>query len=123
MEAFPNLLGTFSTRYVNNPDRTTNLILASNKINNVVLMPGETFSFNSIVGPRTKEKGYKEAAIYSDGTVVDGTGGGICQIVTTLYNAVIKADLEITVRRNHSFVPSYADPRKRCNCCLWKSRF
>ncbi len=111
MEAFPDLLGTFSTRYVNNKDRTTNLTLASNKINGVVLMPGETFSFNSVVGPRTEAKGYKNAAIYSDGMVTDGIGGGICQIVTTLYNAVIKSDLEITVRRNHSFVPSYAEPR------------
>ena len=92
MEAFPNLLGTYSTNYVNNANRTTNLRLASDKINGVVLMPGDTFSFNSIVGPRTEEKGYKSAAIYSDGMVVDGVGGGICQIVTTLYNAAVKAN-------------------------------
>ncbi len=110
MDAFPNLLGTFATNYVNNKDRTTNLILASNKINGVVLMPGETFSFNSVVGPRTTAKGYKNAAIYSDGTVTDGVGGGICQIVTTLYNAVVRADLNVTVRRNHSFLPSYSEP-------------
>ena len=110
MEAFPNLLGTYSTNYVNNANRTTNLRLASDKINGVVLMPGDTFSFNSIVGPRTEEKGYKSAAIYSDGMVVDGVGGGICQIVTTLYNAAVKANMNITVRRNHTFVPSYSQP-------------
>ena len=110
MEAFPNLLGTYSTNYVNNANRTTNLRLASDKINGVVLMPGDTFSFNSIVGPRTEEKGYKSAAIFSDGMVTDGVGGGICQIVTTLYNAAVKADMNITVRRNHTFVPSYSEP-------------
>ena len=110
MEAFPDLLGTYSTNYVNNADRTTNLILASNKINGVVLMPGDTFSFNSVVGPRTEEKGYKVAAVYSDGTVTQDVGGGICQIVTTLYNAAVKADMNITVRRNHTFVPSYSEP-------------
>lgn len=110
MEAFPDLLGSYSTNYVNNANRTTNLRLASDKINGVVLMPGDTFSFNSVVGPRTEEKGYKAAAIFSDGMVTDGVGGGICQIVTTLYNAAVDADMEITVRRNHTFVPSYSSP-------------
>lgn len=110
MEAFPDLLGLYSTNYVNNANRTTNLRLASDKINGVVLMPGDTFSFNSVVGPRTEEKGYKAAAIFSDGMVTDGVGGGICQIVTTLYNAAVDADMEITVRRNHTFVPSYSSP-------------
>jgi vancomycin resistance protein YoaR len=110
MEAFPDLLGTHTTAYVNNANRTTNLKLASNAINGTVLMPGETFSFNSTVGPRTEARGYKEAAIYTDGTVANGIGGGICQVVTTLYNATIQADLEITERRNHTFVPSYAEP-------------
>jgi vancomycin resistance protein YoaR len=110
MDAFPDLLGKHSTTYVNNANRTTNLRLASNAINGTVLMPGETFSFNSTVGPRTAARGYKEAAIYADGTVTDGIGGGICQVVTTLYNATIQADLEITERRNHTFVPSYANP-------------
>lgn len=110
MDAFPDLLGTFSTRYVNNPNRTVNLRLASNKMSEKVLMPGESFSFNSIVGPRTVQKGYREAAIYSDGTVTNGVGGGICQVVTTLYNAVIKANLKITNRRNHSFCPTYVGP-------------
>jgi len=106
-EAFPDLLGSFSTDYVNNPDRTTNLRLAARKINGTVIMPGEEFSYNKVVGKRTISAGYKEAAIYQDGAVVDGVGGGICQVTTTLYNAAIKANMEITQRRNHMFIPSY----------------
>lgn len=107
-EAFPNLLSTFSTKYAtSNTDRTTNLRLASNKINGTVVMPGETFSYNKVVGKRTIAAGYKEAAIYQDGQVTSGLGGGICQISTTLYNAAVFADMEITSRRNHMFVPSY----------------
>lgn len=107
-EAFPDLLSTFSTRYAaSNRNRTTNLVLASNKINGTVLMPGETFSYNKVVGARTISAGYKEAPIYVQGRVEDGLGGGICQITSTLYNAVIYANLEITQRTNHQFVPSY----------------
>ena len=107
-EAFPDLLSTFSTNYsTRDTDRTTNLRLAANKINGTVLMPGETFSYNQVVGARTIAAGYKEAPIYVSGEVVDGLGGGICQITSTLYNAVIYANLEIVERSNHQFVPSY----------------
>ena len=107
-EAFPNILGSFSTNYAtSNRDRTTNLRLAAKKINGTVLMPGETFSYNKVVGERTIEAGYKEAAIYSNGEVTNGLGGGICQITSTLYNAVLYANLEIVQRQNHTFVPSY----------------
>lgn len=109
-EAFPDLLSEFSTKYsASNKNRTTNLILAANKINGTVLMPGETFSYNKIVGERTIEAGYKEAPIYVEGRVEDGLGGGICQITTTLYNAVLYANLEVIERSNHQFVPSYAN--------------
>lgn len=107
MDPFPDLLATYSTRYVNNPARTTNLRLASNKINGKVIMPGEEFSFNKVVGRRTAAAGYKDAAIFSDGQVTDGLGGGICQVTSTLYNAVVFANMNITTRRNHMFVPSY----------------
>ena len=108
-EAFPDLLSEFSTKYsASNKNRTTNLILASNKINGTVLMPGETFSYNKVVGERTIQAGYKEAPIYVSGRVEDGIGGGICQITTTLYNAVVYANLDIVERSNHQFVPSYA---------------
>ena len=108
MEAFPNLLSTFSTRYpASNRDRTTNLRLAAGKVNGTVVLPGQTFSYNSVVGERTIAAGYKEAAVYQDGQVVQGLGGGICQISTTLYNAALYANLDIVERRNHQFVPSY----------------
>ena len=107
-EAFPDMLSTYSTRYsTSDRDRTTNLQLAASKINGTVLMPGETFSYNQVVGERTIAAGYKEAPIYVSGEVVDGLGGGICQITSTLYNAVLYANLEIVERSNHQFVPSY----------------
>lgn len=107
-EAFPDLLANYSTRYTGSANRTTNLILAANKINGTVLMPGETFSYNKTVGARTIAAGYRDAPIYVSGKVVDGVGGGICQIATTLYNAAVYANLEIVQRTNHQFVPSYA---------------
>ncbi len=107
-EAFPDLLSTYSTKYsTRDRDRTTNLQLAANKINGTVLMPGEIFSYNQVVGERTIAAGYKEAPIYVSGEVVDGLGGGICQITSTLYNAVLYANLGIVSRSNHQFVPSY----------------
>ena len=107
-EAFPDLLSSFSTKYyASDRDRTTNLQLAANKINGTVVMPGDNFSYNTVVGERTIAAGYKEAPIYVSGEVVDGLGGGICQITSTLYNAVVYANLEIVERSNHQFVPSY----------------
>lgn len=107
-EGFPDLLGEFSTTYnAGATARTTNLKLASNKINNTVVMPGETFSYNKVVGKRTVAAGYKEAPTYAGGKVVNDIGGGICQITSTLYNAVIFANLDIVSRSNHQFVPSY----------------
>lgn len=107
-EAFPNLLATFSTTYsTKNSNRSTNISLASKKINGVVLMPGEVFSYNSTVGKRTAAAGFKEAAVYSGGEVTTGIGGGICQVSSTLYNSVLLANLEIVERFNHGFNPGY----------------
>ena len=106
--AFKDVLATFSTRYdASNTARTTNLRLAAGKINGTVLAAGDEFSYNKIVGERTIAAGYKEAKIYASGEVVDGLGGGICQISSTLYNAAVLSNLEITQRRNHQFVTSY----------------
>lgn len=121
-EAFPDLLSTFSTNYqASNKNRTTNLILAANKINGTVLLPGEEFSYNKTVGERTVEAGFKMAATFSGGKVVDGLGGGICQISTTLYDAVVMANLEITERRNHQFVTSYVGGGKDATV-VWGSQ-
>ena len=109
-EAFPDQLATFRTNYDGgDKDRTTNLQLACNKINGKVVMPNETFSYNKTLGARTAAAGYKNAKVYEAGQVVDGIGGGICQISTTLYNAVLRANLEIVERRNHQFVTSYVE--------------
>lgn len=121
-EAFPDLLSTFSTNYnAGNADRTTNLRLAASKINGTVLLPNEEFSYNSVVGERTINAGYKMAATYSNGAVVDGLGGGICQISSTLYDAVVMANLKITTRRNHQFVTSYV-PAGKDATVVWGSQ-
>ena len=111
--AFPNRLSTFTTRYdAGNIDRTTNLSIACRKINEYVVQPGETFSYNKALGKRSVENGYKEAAIYANGGVENGLGGGICQISSTLYNAVLESNLEIVERHNHSFITSYVEAGK-----------
>ena len=121
-EAFPDLISTFSTKYnAGNADRTTNLRLAANKINGTVLLPNEDFSYNAVVGERTINAGYKMAATYSNGAVVDGLGGGICQISSTLYDAVVMANLKITTRRNHQFVTSYV-PAGKDATVVWGSQ-
>lgn len=105
---FPEQISKYTTMYdESNQNRTTNIKLASEKINGSILMPGETFSYNKTVGERTIKAGYKEASIYMNGKVVDGIGGGICQVSSTLYNAALEANLEIVSRRNHYFITSY----------------
>ena len=121
-EAFPDLLGVCKTNYVaSNKNRTTNLRLAAEKINGTVLLPGEEFSYNGVVGKRTVEAGYKNAATYSNGQVVDDIGGGICQISSTLYDAAVFANMDITVRRNHQFVTSYL-PAGKDATVVWGSQ-
>ena len=110
-EAFPDMLSSFSTSYTSSGyNRSTNIELAAKKLDGYVLMPGETASYNQIVGQRTKAAGFKEGAAYSNGKVVQEVGGGICQVSSTLYNAVLYANLEIVERYNHGFAPSYVKP-------------
>ena len=107
-EAFPDELGAYSTKYsTSNVNRSTNIRLASEKINGTVVMPGEVFSYNTTVGQRTAAAGFKTAAVYSGGEVTTGIGGGICQVSSTLYNAVLLSNLEIVERYNHGFNPGY----------------
>lgn len=97
------VLSKFSTEF--NPkdvNRSANVRLAATKINGHIVYPGQTFSFNETVGPREKSYGFKEAMELVDGELVPGIGGGICQVSSTLYNAVLLADLTITERYNHS---------------------
>lgn len=107
-EAFPYMISSYTTKYdASNTNRSGNLKIAADKINGTVLMPGEEFSYNEIVGKRTIQEGYTNAKIYENGQVVDGLAGGICQISSTLYNAVLLANLEVTERRNHSYTTTY----------------
>lgn len=107
LEPLRDILGDFSTSVMGSPGRVTNMRLSLAAINNTLLLPGEVFSFNEIVGERTVEKGYKPAPIIFGETVAPGVGGGVCQVSSTLYNAVRRADLEIVERRIHSIAPSY----------------
>ena len=107
-EAFPDLLGEFSTTYATyKVNRSTNLRLAGEKINGTVLLPGEEFSYNKVVGERTIAAGFKEAGVYVNGELVDGLGGGICQISSTVFNAALFANMKITEVYYHPYVSSY----------------
>lgn len=111
IDIFPDLLSTFSTRYDSqNKNRENNINLATSKINELILAPGEEFSYNTVVGARNIASGYKEAKIYSNGQVVDGIGGGICQVSSTLYNTAMFANLDIKERHSHQFITSYIEP-------------
>ncbi len=103
-------ISKYTTKTTSNSKRNTNVRLACEAIDGIVLAPGETFSFNERVGERTTAKGYQSAAAYNNGEVVQETGGGVCQVSTTLYNAVVRSGLKTTVRRSHTFEPSYVTP-------------
>lgn len=106
-------ISTFTTKTTSNKNRNTNIKLAAEALNGTVVHPGEEFSFNSAVGQRTEAKGYKGAAAYNNGEVVQEIGGGVCQVSTTLYNAVYRSGLgeaSITFRRSHTFEPNYITP-------------
>ncbi|MCM1245001.1 MAG: VanW family protein [Roseburia sp.] len=104
-------VGTFSTTYnAGNVNRTKNLANAARLISGSVVYPGETFSVHDTISPLTEENGYYEAASYNNGKVEDSLGGGVCQVSTTLYNAVLRAELEIVERSPHSMVVSYVEP-------------
>lgn len=108
---FGDILATYKTTYnASNKDRSTNLEIAARNMNGTILLPGEEFSYNKVVGERTYANGFKDAHVFSGGKVIDGLGGGICQISSTLYNAVLMANLEVTERKNHMMYPEYVKP-------------
>ena len=108
---FQDVLGTanttFSTNSVNNRNRRDNMALACKQIEGYIMAPDDEFAFNEIVGQRTESKGYKTAGAFANGQLIDDIGGGICQVSSTLYNAVLYADLSVTARQNHSFLVAY----------------
>ena len=103
---FKDDLGEYTTTVNGSSVRKNNVRLAGEKCN-VILLPGEEFSYNQTVGKRTKENGFGEAGAYLNGETVQEVGGGVCQTSSTLYNAVVLANLEVTERTNHTYISSY----------------
>lgn len=110
-EAYENVLGQKTTYFPSDAyNRIRNLELALAKLNNVVIMPGEVFSYNKVVGPINASTGYKPAGVFKNGTVEQEIGGGVCQTSSTLYNAVLYANLEVVERKNHGLIVNYVQP-------------
>ncbi len=107
-EGFPDLLGKYTTYYSEGQwGRSVNVKLAASKINGYIMNTGDVFSFNGVVGKRSYANGFKDATVYSGNGVEEGVGGGICQVSSTLYAAVLYADMDIVTRTNHSYVVAY----------------
>lgn len=103
-----HIIASYTTSFADSSaNRCANIALAASKINGYVINPGKRFSYNGVVGPRTAATGFKSAHVYVGTQVTDGIGGGICQVSSTLYNAVVMADLKIVSRTNHSMPVGY----------------
>ncbi|MTI68145.1 MAG: hypothetical protein FH753_16315 [Firmicutes bacterium] len=108
LEPIEDKLGGFRTYFnVNNNDRVSNIKLSSNFIDSNIILRGDVFSFNKATGPRDKEAGYKEAKVIINGELVPDVGGGVCQVSTTLYNAILLSGLEVVERHHHSIPSTY----------------
>ncbi len=106
-----DLLGSYHTNFSGSTEnRCENIRLATSKINGTVLYPGEEFSVHDAISPLDAENGYQLAGAYENGQTVESYGGGVCQVSTTLYNAVLLAELEVTQRSNHSMIVTYVAP-------------
>lgn len=106
-----DLLGSYNTNYsTSSAGRCKNIDVAAGKIDGTVLYPGDEFSVAATIGPLTAAGGYELAGAYENGQTVQSYGGGVCQVSTTLYNAVILAELEVTQRSNHSMIVTYVKP-------------
>ncbi len=111
LQSMTSVLGTFTTYYsTSNAERKKNIANGCSLINGTTLQPGEEFSVLKAITPFTAENGYELAGSYLGDEVVESFGGGICQVSTTLYNAVIRAELKVTARSNHSLIVTYVDP-------------
>lgn len=104
------VIGTYTTTTTANKDRNKNIELAADALNGLILQPGEEFSFNKATGERSVAKGYRPAGAYVNGVLVEEPGGGVCQVSSTLYNAVVFSGLTTTERHAHSYEPSYVTP-------------
>lgn len=118
-EVHLNLIGSYTTRFnPGNVNRTTNMELSSKAIHNLVMLPGEKFSFNEVVGERTEERGYKTANVIVRGEYTEGIGGGICQVSSTLYNSTDRAGLKMLSVVHHSADVDYV-PKGRDATVSW----
>ena len=105
---FKDVMGKYSSNFATSSySRATNVILTAERINGKILMPGDVFSYDSTIGKRTIQNGYKEAGVYVGNKVESCIGGGICQTSSTLYSAALYADLEIVNRTSHSLPVAY----------------
>ena len=109
LEGLFGKIASYSTTTTNDNDRNTNISISAAALNGRMVKPGETLSFNECTGQRTGEKGYREAGAIAGGILVDDTGGGVCQTSSTLFNAVVRADLEIVELYPHSWPSSYVN--------------
>lgn len=111
LEKVKDVIGTFKTSYsTSGANRSGNVKNGASKVDGTLLYPGDSFSMYQTVSPFTEANGYYMAGSYANGMVVESLGGGICQVSTTLYNAVLLAELEVTERSNHSMIVTYVDP-------------
>ena len=117
---FSNVYSKYSTTFSSPAGRTTNIKVACKYIDGTILKPGEIFSFNEIVGRRTPERGFKIATVYSGQETLEGYGGGVCQVSTTIFNAVLYANLQIVERCQHSMTVHYV-PYGRDAAISWGS--
>ncbi|HSV74400.1 MAG TPA: VanW family protein [Chthonomonadales bacterium] len=106
-EGIEGEIARFQTRYSERGNRRRNIEIACERIDGTLVRPGEVFSYNETVGPRSFDAGFREAPIIVRGRMEPGVGGGICQVSATLYNAVLLADLGIVARQRHSFPVQY----------------
>ncbi len=111
LKAATVLRSSFYTTFAQgNANRRRNLQVCASKLTGKVVLPGEKFSFNQVVGERTVANGFYPAKVILDGAYVDGVGDGVCQVATTLYNAVLLADLQVATLYQHSLVSTYVPP-------------
>lgn len=117
-------IGYYVTHYNEaNQERSHNILLSTLAINNQVVFPGETFSFNKVVGERTKDKGYKKAPVIVKGELAEDIGGGICQVSSTLFNAVSLRGIQMVERYSHSRAVPYVPPGKDATVSWWGPDF
>ena len=118
---FRDTLASVTTYYSGSGGRTTNVRLAANSVDETIVNPGEEFSYNDTVGERTAARGYRGAIVYNNGQEVTELGGGVCQVSSTVYMTVLRADLEVTERSCHQFQVTYT-PLSQDAAVYWGSK-